>query len=181
MKPEKQQKRTLIDIVEDYRQLLLTIGENDGEVTDALMVELDDCGAEFSQKIDRVLFVAEEFFAAADGYKKRAKALADHSKSLESQGQRLRQYAHMSMRALNIQKLSTPSFPSIYRRSNVGTRVTHEEQFLELYGEDKTFVEWVPKIYLEPIKKVLKGIAPDEEHPMKKVATLTETESLIVR
>jgi hypothetical protein len=178
---EQPRKRTLLDIVEDFRQLMLTIGDNDGELTDALMLDLDECEAEFSQKVDRVLFVAEEFFGSAEAYKRRAKALTEHSKALENKGQRLREYVHAAMAQLNIQKLSTETFPSIYRRVNIGTRILNEEKFLELYGEDEALVVWVPKIYLEPVKKILKGIPEGEPHPMKTVAALVGSESLIVK
>jgi hypothetical protein len=182
MKTEKVgKKRTLIDITEDYRQLLLSISDDAGEVANELMLELDECDAEFTVKVDSALFVAEEFFAAAEGYKKRAKALSEHSKAMENRGKQLRFYVLAAMKQLNIQQLSTPTFPTIYRRKNIGTTVTDEVGFLEAFGEDTTFVEWLPKVYLEPIKKILKGLGEKEEHPIKKFATLTESESLVVK
>lgn len=173
-------KRRLVDIVEDFRQLLITIHDNDGEVEDKLLKELNECEEAFEAKVENCLLMVEEFKHQAEAYKKRAKALGDHSKALDNRADRLRELVKASMIQLEIHKMRTPSFPSIYIKESERLDIIDPNTVIDMFENDEEVVQYQePKISKMALKRHLKDAEVMEK--LSKAINIAKTLSLVVR
>lgn len=174
-------RRRLVDIVEDFRQLLLTIGDNDGEIEGYLLKELDDCEEAFETKVDSCLMVSEEFSYQAEMYKKRAKALADHAKAMQNRADRLRELVREGMIQLNIQKMKTPNFSSVYLKTSERMDIKDPNAIADVFDGNEAIVQYPdPKISKTELKRAIYADANAYES-VAKALDFVKTVSLVVR
>lgn len=173
-------KRRLVDIVEDFRKLLITIHDNEGEVETALIRELDECEEAFESKVENCLLMVEEFKHQAEAYKKRSKALSDHSKAMDNRAKRLRDLIRDSMIQLNIHKMSTPSFPTVYLKETERLDIVDLQKVIDLFEHDEAVIQWQdPKVSKTALKVHLKDPKTVEE--VGDAVKTSKTISVIVR
>jgi hypothetical protein len=134
----KPKKRTLGEIIEDFRRVLHGIDEAEGEITPELEVELNQVEGDFASKVDRCLWVAKEAEAQAGVFAERAKTLADRARVLKAQGKRLEDYVHAAMLTLKVDKVHTPNFVARVQVSNpsLGVLPDKEEELLKTLADD---------------------------------------------
>ena len=154
-------KRSLMDIVADFRQVLLAIDAEDGEVTDALFAELQQAEGDLTQKIDRCLWVGDEAAGRARMFRERAKALTEQARILEAQQDRLRDYVKAAMTLANVKKLETENYASVLiKSSSASVDIEEPDVFAKVHKDDVDLVHWEPKIDKKAIGDRLKaGIA----------------------
>lgn len=172
--------RRLIDIVEDFRQLLITIGDNDGEVEDKLLKELNECEEAFESKVENCLLMVEEFKHQAEAYKKRAKALNDHSKAMANRAERLRNLVRDGMVQLNIHRMRTASFPTVYLQKAQSLDIVDPYYIIDLFEKDEDVIQFQdPKINKSALKNRLKD--PKHAEAIGEAVGWVESTSLVVR
>lgn len=179
MEPAKK-KRTLYNIVADYEQLLFTIEENEGVVEDELIGELANHECAFEQKVDRVLMMHEMFEGQATRLKQRADRLAAHAKVLQNRSDRLKELVRLSMIQLDVRKMTTDHFPSIYLMDTESVGIKDEKKLLEEFGDPSIgCVSYPPKISKAEVKKLLRAF--DQDHVIHQCAELQKKTALVVR
>lgn len=132
-----EQKKTLQEIVNNYRMLLHNIDDLDGEVLPELEQELSQVEEAFDQKVDRCLWVAKEAAAQAEVYKERAKMLEDRVRVLGAQEQRLKDYVLANMLALGIDKVDTAHFVARVAETPFSVEVEDPGSFINKYMETR--------------------------------------------
>ena len=154
-------RRSLIDIVADFRSVLLAIDAEDGEVTDALFAELQQAEGDLTNKIDRCLWVGDEAAGRARMFRERAKALTEQARILEAQQDRLRDYVKAAMTLANVKKLETENYASVLiKSSSASVDIEEPDVFAKVHKDDVDLVHWEPKIDKKAIGDRLKaGIA----------------------
>ena len=174
MDAETSKKRSLMDIVADFRQVLLAIDAEDGEVTDQLFAELTQAEGDLTQKIDRCLWVGDEAESRAKMFRERAKALTEHARILEGQQERLREYVKTAMTLANVKKLETQNYASVLVKKNpASVDIEEPAAFIAAHKDDAELVAWEPKINKRAVSDRLKaGIAVAG-------ATLNETKTCL--
>lgn len=167
-------KRSLHDLVEEYREFLWHIEDNDGVIEEAWFKQLDQLDVAFTEKVDRCLWVAEEFEAQAEQYKRRADALAQHAKALKARGKRLKDNVKLSMDKLGLKKLSTETYPAVrIQKSNPTLFVLDERSFVRDYvGTDLVRTEH--KIEKRETLALLKEQIKDGEQRLKHVELIDD-------
>jgi uncharacterized Zn ribbon protein len=123
-------KRTLNEIVEDFRRVLHCIDDAEGELTPELEQSLTEAEGELSTKVDRCLWVAREAEAQAEVYAERAKALADRAAVLKGQAKRLEKYVHGAMLTLGVKRVETPNFVATIAETGGSVVVDNEDSFI---------------------------------------------------
>jgi len=135
-------KSTLIELVDQFRQLLFHIDENEGVVEDEWIDQMNGLEDGIGVKIDRCLLMVEEFNAQADVYKRRAKALGDHAKTVRKRADWLKQYVKRSMEILEIQNMSTDNFSTVrIKKSPPSVLVFDDEKLCALYEKSDYVVK----------------------------------------
>jgi hypothetical protein len=129
-------KRTLNEIVEDFRRVLHCIDDAEGELTPELEQSLTEAEGELSTKVDRCLWVAREAEAQAEVYAERAKALADRATVLKGQAKRLEKYVHGAMLTLGVKRVETPNFVATIAATQASVVVDEEEKFIAYYVDE---------------------------------------------
>lgn len=133
---EPAKKKSLHDLVEEYRELLWHIEDNDGVIEDEWFMHMNSLDADLADKVDRCLWVVDEFTGQAETYKKRADALARHAKSLKARGDRLKEYVKNSMERIGATRLSTPNYSTItIAKSPPSVYIADEESFIRDYRD----------------------------------------------
>jgi len=136
----KPKKRTLSEIIEDFRRVMHSIDALEGEVTPELEDELTSCEEALIDKVDKCLWVAQEAEAQAGVYTERAKSLADRAKVLKNQSKRLEDYVLWAMTVANVSKLNTQNFVASIHRNPASATVEDEEKFIEHYLKEGSYV-----------------------------------------
>jgi hypothetical protein len=134
----KPKKRTLSEIVEDFRRVLHGIDDLEGEVSPELEAQLNEVEATLTEKVDRCLWVAREAEAQAGVYTERAKALQDRARVLKRQSERLEDYVQWCLMTLNVPKLETPNFVVSIQNSpsSLGLIANSEEDLIKILIND---------------------------------------------
>lgn len=180
MSEAPQKKRRLVDIVEDFRQLLLTIHDEGGVVEGELLDELEDCEEAFEAKVENCLLMSEEFSAQAEMYDRRAKALKEHSRSMAKRSTRLKEMVRAGMISLEIQKLRTPSFPAVYLRKTRKLEITNPDKVADHCAENEDVVRWKYDILKTGLSKLIKEDLKTQKELADSVRTV-ESVSLVVK
>jgi len=173
---QEEKKRSLREIIEEYRALLWHIEDNEGVVEDEWFAEMSALDADLATKVDRCLWVVDEFEGQAEVYAKRAKALADHAKRLKVRGKRLKDYVKNSMEIIGVRKLSTPNYSSVLiSKAPPSLYIADEEAFISEYMEtDLVRAKYSPDKVAA--KEMLKG-----GQPLKHAELITDNTSLRYR
>lgn len=125
----EQKKRTLSEIVEEFRRVLHTLDDAEGEVLPELEDELRNCEDSLVDKVDRCLWVAKEAEAQARVWADRAKMFTERAKVLNSQADRLEDYVLWAMTTVHVDKLETQNFMVAVQKSPDSVVVDNEEEF----------------------------------------------------
>jgi hypothetical protein len=148
---EPAKKKTLTEITDELQQLLWRVDDAQGELTEELEAELDDCEAALEEKVNAILWVTDQQEAMADKMQARARALTAKAKSIERDRERLRQYLLHTLIRLGIDKMSTRDYPvvAVYNSPDK-VEVTDEEYFMAKHRDDKVLCKheerWKPKL-----------------------------------
>lgn len=165
-------KRTLGDIVAEMRRILHEVDEAGGELSGTLEAELTACDADLTQKVDRCLWVADEAYATADVFQRRADDLAQRAKSAKAKGDRLKAYVAAALLDARIDKLPTPNYPGVrLQKNNPSVEIENEDAFVAAHQKDG-LVKFEPKIDRKATLDLLKAgqavvgakIAPERKH-----------------
>jgi hypothetical protein len=156
-------KSSLMEIVARFREVLFAIDELDGEVTDALFVELQAAEGDLATKIDRCLWVGDEAGTRARMFRDRAKSLTEHARALEAQQDRLYDYVKAAMEIAKVQKLETENYASVLIKKNpASVDIEEPDVFAKLHKDDAEIVTWEPKLNKKAIGDRLKAGKPVE-------------------
>jgi len=151
-------KATLNELVDQFRQLLFSIEDNEGVVEDEWVDQMNGLEEGIEYKIDRCLLMVEEFHAQADVYKRRAKALGDHAKTVKKRGDWLKEYVKRSMEILEIQKMNTENFSSVrLQKSNPSVQVVDEDKLCDLYEKSDYVVKTLRPAKTEILAALKRG------------------------
>jgi len=135
-------KANLNELVDQFRQLLFSIEDNEGVVEDEWVDQMNGLEEGIEYKIDRCLLMVEEFNGQADVYKRRAKALGDHAKTVKKRADWLKQYVKRSMEILEIKKMSTDNFSTVrIQNSPPSVLVFDEDKLCKLYEKSDYVVK----------------------------------------
>jgi hypothetical protein len=146
-------RMSLTEIVAAFRDLLLVVDEQDGEVTDELFAALEAVEADLAKKVDGCLWVAVEAEGRADVLAARAKALGERAGVLANTGKRLRAYVHESLKAAGVPKLETPNFVASVNKNPASVDIEEVDAFITEHKADAEIVE--TKTTYTPIKKAI--------------------------
>ena len=94
--------RKLQDIARDYLGVLLDVDDADGDLDDRLLADLDAVEAEFAEKVERALGLAESFDAKASAEKERAAKTVEHARALSNRAARIREWVLRNMESLDL-------------------------------------------------------------------------------
>lgn len=133
-------RMSLTEIVAAFRDLLLVVDEQDGEVTDELFAALEAVEADLAKKVDGCLWVAVEAEGRADVLAARAKALGERASVLANTGKRLRAYVHESLKAAGVPKLETPNFVASVNKNPASVEIEDEAAFIEAHRAEPELV-----------------------------------------
>lgn len=111
-------KRTLNEIIDDYRKVLFEIDDADGELSEDLEKALDAVEAALAEKVDRCLWVMQEAKKNAELYKERAQALSDRAKRANACAERLEDYVHGAMLTAKVPSMDTQNFHVTVAKTN---------------------------------------------------------------
>lgn len=136
----KPKKRTLTEIIDDLRKVLHSIDDLEGEVTPELEEALTSCEDQFTDKVDRCLWVAREAEAQAGVWAERAKTFADRAKVLKNQAARLEDYVLWAMTTAKVDKLKTLNFTASIAQNPLSVTVENEEKFIEHYLQEGSYI-----------------------------------------
>lgn len=150
-------KVSLFDLVEQYRELIWHIEDNEGVIEDEWFEQLDALDGNIVDKVDRCLWVVDEFKAQAEVYSKRAKALADHANRLKDRGERLKDYVRDSLERLGVDKLQTPSYSAVaLRKTPASVEILDEDRFVKKHS-GTSYIRVVESPNKAQIKEALKA------------------------
>lgn len=149
-------KRTLSEIVNDYRRVLHGIDEAEGELTVSLEEELDRAESSLADKVEKCLWVSKEAAAQAAVLKERAKGLEDRSRALKAQEERLKDYVLGSLVSLGLEKIETPHFIATVGQTPWAVSIEDDTTFVSVHAETN-FV----RTKLEPAKTAIKASLSD--------------------
>jgi hypothetical protein len=133
-------KQTLSEIIEQFRKVIHSIDDLEGEVTPELEEELTACEDQLTDKVDRCLWVAREAEAQAGVWAERAKTFADRAKVLKNQAARLEDYVLWAMTTAKVDKLKTLNFMASVQQNPPSAVVENEEKFIEHYLQEGSYI-----------------------------------------
>jgi hypothetical protein len=146
-KQTQPKKRTLSEIVEDFRRVLHGIDDLEGEVSPELEAQLNEVEATLTEKVDRCLWVAREAEAQAGVYTERAKALQDRARVLKRQSERLEDYVQWCLMTLNVPRLETPNFVASLAKTPDAVKIENEDNFVVEYAKVDTVVRITEEMF----------------------------------
>jgi hypothetical protein len=125
-------KRTLNEIIDDYRKVLFEIDGADGELSEDLETALNEVEAALAEKVERCLWVMQEAKKNAELYEERAQALSDRAKRANACAERLKSYVHGAMLSAKIPSMDTQNFHVAVAKTNpsLGIQEGMEEELL---------------------------------------------------
>jgi hypothetical protein len=133
-------KQTLSEIIEQFRKVIHSIDDLEGEVTPELEEELTACEDQLTDKVDRCLWVAREAEAQAGVWAERAKTFADRAKVLKNQAARLEDYVLWAMTTAKVDKLKTLNFTASVAQNPLSVTVEDEAKFVEYYLKEGAYI-----------------------------------------
>jgi len=155
---EAAKKRSLQEITEQLLQRLWRIDEADGEISEECIVDLEALETEQAEKIDRILFVVEDYEAKAYALKQRAQALSAHARRMHKDADWLKQYIIQSMEATKISKIECENHPMVSIRLNPPSLGIDDPQVLISEDEGRFVEEYIEhRIDKKSLKEALKA------------------------
>jgi hypothetical protein len=133
-------KQTLSEIIEQFRKVIHSIDDLEGEVTPELEEALTACEDQLTDKVDRCLWVAREAEAQAGVWAERAKTFADRAKVLKNQAARLEDYVLWAMTTAKVDKLKTLNFTASVAQNPLSVTVEDEAKFVEYYLKEGAYI-----------------------------------------
>jgi len=147
----EQKSKTLTEIIEDFRKVLHSIDDLDGEVTPELEEQLTAAEGTLKDKVERCLWVSKEALAQAEVYVERARVLEDRARVLKAQKARLEQYVLGALLSLDVRRVETDHFVATVAQTPWAVRIEDPEVFTSKH-KDTPFV----RVKLEPAKVPVK-------------------------
>lgn len=118
-------QKSLYEIEQVYIDWLAKVEENDGEVTDELMIELESLAKDLDTKAEIIGVFVKDLRADAEKYKAEKLKLDARQKAANSLADRLIARLENSMRAMGRTKFSSPKV-QISFRSAASVKITDE-------------------------------------------------------